>query len=55
MQRIFKIEEVLKELDFKMDDFVKARKNVYDYHREVRRKHMALELPKPHEIASIIK
>ena len=54
IQQIFKMEEVLKELDSQLDKFVGVRQEVRDFHKEVRNKYQALNLPKPQEVASLI-
>lgn len=47
MRRILRINEILKELDSELNDFVEVRKDIRDYYREVRSKYKALDFPEP--------
>lgn len=48
------MEDVLKELDEKLDNFVGVRQEVWDFHKEVKRKYQALSLLEPQEVMSLI-
>lgn len=48
------MEDVLKELDEKLGNFVKVKKEVWDFHKEVKRKYQTLSLLEIQEVTSII-
>ena len=49
--RIFKMEDVLKQLDEKLDDFVALRQEVREFSKELKIKYLALDLPETKEVA----
>jgi hypothetical protein len=48
------MEDVLKEMDQRLDDFVQVRDEVRGFRKEIRSKYQNLNLLEPQEVASLI-